>query len=447
MIVSADGHAAPHPETYRPYLPKRYHADLDGLVVENEEWRGFTPTRRSYSDETLELIDTDMSIRSGGLEGVYDVGRRLKEMDREGITAEIVISGAHNATSPFFSVVNRPYPLELQMVGARAYNRWIGDCIGESGGRLFGLGYPGPCADMDKTLAELEWLVELGFRAVALPGSVDNPEVPSIDSAAFDPFWRACEEFGLVLLVHAGHGRRQGEMVEFLRRLDAATQGMTREEVNEVLRTSTNSPFGFDVRPRQAMWRLMLGGAFDRFPGLKLALTEVRGDWVPATINMLDAEFERGDTPLERPPSEYWRTNCFAGLSFIHRAEVELRHEIGVDQIMFGRDFPHPEGTWPNTMDWLRDAFAGVPLAEAVAMLGDNAIRCYGLDGPRLRSIADRVGPPVASVLEPSAPVSEALIAEFETRGGYLKPAEAMTPDIVREEFEQDLRRVLARNG
>jgi predicted TIM-barrel fold metal-dependent hydrolase len=446
MIVSADGHAAPHPETYRPYLPTKYHADLDGLLVENEEWCGFTPTRRSYSDETLELIDTDMSIRSGGLEGVYDVGRRLMEMDREGIAAEIVISGAHNATSPFFSVVNRPYSLELQMVGAQVYNRWVSDCMTESHGRLFAVGYPGPGADMHETLAELEWLAEHGFRAVSLPGSVDNPEVPSIDSPAFDPFWRACEQFGLVLLVHAGYGNRQGQMVQFLRQIDAATRGMTREEVNEVFRRWPNSPFGFDVRPRQAMWRLMLGGAFDRFPGLKLALTEVRGDWVPATIAMLDAKFERGDTPLQRTPSEYWRTNCFAGLSFIHRAEVEQRYEIGVDQIMFGRDYPHPEGTWPNTIDWLRDAFVGVPRDEASAMLGGNAIRCYGLDGPRLRSIADRVGPPVESVLQPRAPVSQALIADFDTRGGYLKPVETI-PDIVREEFEQDVRRVLARNG
>ncbi len=70
-----------------------------------------------------------------------------------------------------------------------------------------------------------------------------------------------------------------------------------------------------------------------------------------------------------------------------------MRHEIGVEQIAFGRDYPHPEGTWPNTTEWLKDALIGVPEDEARLMLGENAIRFFGLDGPKLIRIAERVGP------------------------------------------------------
>jgi hypothetical protein len=72
------------------------------------------------------------------------------------------------------------------------------------------------------------------------------------------------------------------------------------------------------------MWQLMLGGVFDRYPNLKLLLTEVRVDWIPAILRHLDVIYEknRNDLPAKRKPSEYWHSSCVAGASFVHRAEV-----------------------------------------------------------------------------------------------------------------------------
>jgi len=184
--------------------------------------------------------------------------------------------------------------------------------------------------------------------------------------------------------------------------------------------------FANSVRSRRPMWQLMLGGVFDRHPGLKLVLTEIRVDWIPATLRHLDAVFDahRDDLPAERRPSEHWQTSCLAGASFIHKAEVEMRHEIGIDTISFGRDFPHPESTWPHTKEWLRDAFAGVPEDELRLMLGENAIRFLGLDRARLAELARRIGPSVDDVLGHGGEVDQRLIDSFAARGGYLKPAE-----------------------
>ena len=112
-----------------------------------------------------------------------------------------------------------------------------------------------------------------------------------------------------------------------------------------------------------------------------------------------------------------------AGASFMHKVEVEMRHEIGVDTMLFGRDYPHPEGTWPNTPDWLRDAFAGVPEDELRAMLGENAIAFFGLDRGRLTAVAERIGPSVEEI-SGSTTVDPDLLAIFDGRGGYLHPAE-----------------------
>jgi hypothetical protein len=107
----------------------------------------------------------------------------------------------------------------------------------------------------------------------------------------------------------------------------------------------------------------------------------------------------------------------------MHKAEVQMRHEIGVENMIFGRDYPHPEGTWPHTAGWLRDAFEGVPDDELRLILGENAVRFFGLDHARLAEIAKRIGPTIDE-LHAGAPVGEDLIENFALRGGYLKPPE-----------------------
>ena len=103
---------------------------------------------------------------------------------------------------------------------------------------------------------------------------------------------------------------------------------------------------------------------------------------------------------------------------------MPLRHEIGIDNIVFGRDYPHPEGTWPNTKEWLRDAFAGVPENELRMVLGENAIKMLSLDAAELETIADRVGFTVGDVIGPGSEIDPRIIESWDTRSGYLKPAE-----------------------
>jgi predicted TIM-barrel fold metal-dependent hydrolase len=75
------------------------------------------------------------------------------------------------------------------------------------------------------------------------------------------------------------------------------------------------------------------------------------------------------------------------------RREAELRHDIGLRTIMWGSDYPHPEGTWPVTRQMLVEVFRGMPDAEIEAMLGGNAADFYGFDRAALAPLAARIGP------------------------------------------------------
>ena len=74
------------------------------------------------------------------------------------------------------------------------------------------------------------------------------------------------------------------------------------------------------------------------------------------------------------------------------------RHVIGCDTVMWGTDYPHPEGTWPHTVARLRSDFADVPVEDAELLLGLTAARCYGFDVDALRPLADRIGPTPADL-------------------------------------------------
>jgi hypothetical protein len=113
-----------------------------------------------------------------------------------------------------------------------------------------------------------------------------------------------------------------------------------------------------------------------------------------------------------------------AGISFIHKCEVDMRHEIGVETVSFGRDYPHTESTWPNTVEYLRGLLHGVPEPEVRSILGENVIRFLGLDRAKLAAIAQRIGPTYDEIAGPGPEMDPALFAHLKIRCGYHDPAE-----------------------
>lgn len=446
-IVSADGHGGPPYEEYRKYFDPAYRDRVDELAADNQLVFMALSFARSQKGELLETVDDRGVLASGIAQDLYwDVSKRLQQLDAEGIAGDMVLAGSDFAL-PFFHELNNVYPADLRAAGAKAWHRWLADFTGESGGRLFGNAYSLPTTDVNAMIDEMHWVKERGFASIEVPCFVHDPSLPPLHSEFYDPYWAAVAESGIVLQAHAGWGIPQGELNEMFGKFQEILPTLTPEQMeNPMVALTTMMTDGEDLfedlRFRKVLWKLMMAGVFDRHPSLKLVLTEMRADWLPAALAYLDKKFEEraSDFNVKLKPSEYFARNCAITPSSPRVHEVAMRHEIGIDRFMFGADMPHPEGTWPNTNQWLKHTFAGVAEDDLRKMLGENAIAFYNLDRGPLDAAAARIGPTAAEI-SGGADVDGRVLEHWDARSGYGKPPEVLNINGVEKLMEEDLAR------
>jgi predicted TIM-barrel fold metal-dependent hydrolase len=128
------------------------------------------------------------------------------------------------------------------------------------------------------------------------------------------------------------------------------------------------------------MW--IVGGVFERFPGLKLVFVEPGLGWVAWWLDAMDDLVLRQgyECPqLRELPSAYFHRNVHLTFMEEERSVQLLRDRIGVDNILWASDYPHPPSTWPHSRASIERQFAGVPVSERRQMVGGNAARVWGL--------------------------------------------------------------------
>jgi predicted TIM-barrel fold metal-dependent hydrolase len=252
---------------------------------------------------------------------------------------------------------------------------------------------------IDDAVAEIRWAREhfpiLG--GVMLPAVPPGSGLPPLWEPHYEPLWQVCEELDVPINVHGGSGVPDyGE--------HEAARAMLLIEL----------PW-FAHRP---VWHLIFSGVLERHPTLRVVLTEQGLAWVPRGLATLDWFYRRMTLPeaaearffgavaagMSMTPSEYFHRNFWVGASFLRPSESPLRHDVGVDRVMWGADYPHSEGSYPHTTEALRCAFASCPPDEVRAMVETNAAELFGFDLDALRPLADRVGPTVDEVRRPLSP-------------------------------------------
>jgi predicted TIM-barrel fold metal-dependent hydrolase len=263
------------------------------------------------------------------------------------------------------------------MAGSIAHNRWLAELCAHSPERRCGVALVPITAEIDDVLAEIRRAKESGLGAVMIPARwVD--QLPYQDRH-YDPVWALCEDLQMPIVTHSG--------------------GVPREEFGGHLGIFVTEVTWWPARP---LWFLLWSGVFERFPRLRFGVTESGCWWLGQLLWSWDRLFigHQGSSklatdafPLKMLPSEYVDRNCFTGLAGIKRRELGLRYEIGIDNMLWGTDFPHPEGTWPHTREALQKTFFDIPVDETRRMVGLAAAETFGFDVDRLQPLADKIGP------------------------------------------------------
>jgi predicted TIM-barrel fold metal-dependent hydrolase len=328
--------------------------------------------------------------------GLFDSSVRDECLDTEGIAGEILYpDGFVENHPPFSDAPDGPfhsspsgYPFALRLAGARAYNRWLADFCAEAPERRLGAILLPPANDVAAVVEEMVRARESGLRGGALIPPL-APGLPGYQDALYDPVWAAAADLGLPIAVHGGNAKAPDAQVVF----------GTEEPLASVFHF-TECAF-FDRRP---LWQFIWGGVFDRHPKLKLVFAEALAHWVPQEILRLDEMYDMWNLKslrerLRLRPSAYWQQNCAITATFPSRAEVGMREEIGPRNMLWGSDFPHPEGTWPYTRTCQKHAFQGVPVEQAALLLGSNALDLYDFDRMALQRLADRIGPRAQDII------------------------------------------------
>ncbi len=396
VTITADTHAGANLETYRSYLTSKWQSEFD-------DWRG------SYKNPSRKHI-------GGKKQKNWDSTERFADLEADGVAAEVVFP---NTVPPFYDTafhISRPpepHQYERWLVGIRAHNRWLADWCAEAPERRAGIGLI-HLNDVDDAIEDVKWIAEHGLRGgVLLPQPPDDMKhILPLYAPEYDRLWAAIQDHDLVMNQHAGAGSPDyGDY--------PAADPLW------ILETGFFTQRGFKM--------LILGGVFERFPNLRYILTESGCAWVPETLRRMDmihAGMKAGmmgemdyskSTTLPEPPSFYAKRNCWYGASFPSPKEIEDRHVVGVDRILWGSDYPHYEGTFPYTREALRLTFGDVDPGETRLMLGENAAGLYGFDLEALRPIAERVGVTPAMIREPLDEI----------------PKEATSPMLRRMAFER----------
>jgi predicted TIM-barrel fold metal-dependent hydrolase len=323
----------------------------------------------------------------------YDPAVRDGILDQEGVAAEVlfpdadVLGTGRLASSPFGSGLGSGAGADPEAVkaGARAHNRWLADFCRTNPHRRIGVAVVPVTAGVDDAVAEVRAAAENGLRGVMIPTRWFD--APAYIDPSYEPFWAACAETGMVLHTHSGAGPADYTMGPGFLSIYAA------------------EAWWWAARP---FWVLVLSGVFARHPGLRYSIAENGAWWVPDLVTRMDEKWEGahntrkfGDAfklDLPEAPSAYVNRNCFFAASTPGADEITRRHAIGVGNLLWGNDLPHPEGTYPHTRKWVAERFRDVPQDETAAILGLNAAAVYRVDVDTLLEVSERIGPTTADV-------------------------------------------------
>ena len=366
-FISVDDHLMEPPHAFEGRMPERF-KDRAPRVVETEEghqvWSiegtpyfqvGFMCVAgRPREDHRFEPARFEEVRR-----GCWDIDARIKDMDIGGIYASVNFpSGVTGFGGTLFSEMKDQ---EFGLACVRAWNDWLfEEWYTPYPDRIIPLGLT-YLTDPELGAAEIRRNAKRGFRAVTLPEQPHRAGLPAV----FDPYWepiiRACADTETVLNLHNG------------------SSGFAQMPAGAPMLELGATMFGPMAITSCAEW--LWSGWPAKYPDLRIAMSEGGIGWVAMLIDRLDNIMSRsgygsGWPDKKNGPSDVLRRN-FWFCMIEDASTICTRHTIGVDNILFESDYPHGDGTWPDTQTVIDNVLGSLPVEEIRKITHENAAHVY----------------------------------------------------------------------
>ena len=370
-VISADGHLEVPPQAWTKYVPEQYRDRAPRLVNLPGGGQGVTAENKPVMDpgrlyagkKHFQIRNVPyLDERGNPKPGTGSAAQRLREQDEDGVDAEVLYP------SGFFHVIDgiTHKPTYLAMI--QAYNTFLAEYCSLAPDRLIGCALM-PSSGIADAVAELRRARELGLRAMCpgvFPNGSGNPKPED------DAFWEASLSLKMPIAPHINIGPWQAPSIESVP-LDKA-------------HFATALCGRVDVRYLYGPAQMIVAGVFDRFPELEMYIAETYASWLPLYTYFMDENYalytKSFNSTLAMKPSEYIRKHFYWGI-IVDPTVMQMRDLLPADRLMWGSDFPHAVGSWPDSTKYLDGLFKDTPPSLRRKILIDNPAQFFGLDTER----------------------------------------------------------------
>ena len=371
-VISSDNHIVEPPELwtsriaakYRDRCPRIERVDggdvwiADGVAILSAASMGAQPGVRFEDPDQLVKDDVFEHVRLGA----YIGEEAVKDMDIDGMDMGFLYPTTGLVL--YFTVPDS----RLFDALCGAYNDFVADFCTAAPSRLKGIAMLN-VDDVATGVAELERCSKLGFSGAMIP--VYPPEQMRYNSPEYDRLWAAAQDLEMPLSLHITTPRPQADRVW--------TEVLDKFVFANFLLTNG------DYWVRVSLTDMILSGVFDRYPKLMVGSVEHELNWVPYFLERLDYSYDQRATGRfgyrladGLRPSDVFHRNVFVDFQEDFQG-IKNRDIIGVDNILWGSDYPHTESTWPRSRQFIEETMADCTEDEKAKMVGGNAARIYRL--------------------------------------------------------------------
>lgn len=373
-IVDCDTHITEAPDLFTSRAPAGLKDRMPRVVLDPDGVERWYVGDRNFGSMGGNVIRADNNKLLGRLAfpkldqahpGGHKIKERLQAMDDMGVYAQIGFqnSGVTQAGS-LMSLGDDALALTI----VQLYNDASRDIQQESGNRIFNMAHL-PFWDQKAMETEARRCHDMGLKGFVLPDTPERVGVPSFMHDYWTPLLEMCEATGMPLNFHLNAA------------IDPNTltwEGFAFEQTLSVVATM------FSIGNAATLGNWMVSGRLDQHPKLKIGLIESGAGWVPFAVEALEHQFNemlpKFSKQLTRRPWQYFRDHFMCSFWFEKVAPKHLLEIIGVDNVMFETDFPHPTSLYPGVQDHLVDVLGGHDKSIAKKVLQDNPVRLYNLE-------------------------------------------------------------------